>query len=161
MKKGLMALSGLLDKAEAHLKEAGKSEESLLGLRLAPDMFPFVKQVQLVSDQAKAFVARIQGVDPVSMPDTEATIAELKARLIKTIELLDAVKPEEIDGKEGAEVHLPYFKDQHLNGYHYAFEYIIPNFFFHLSIAYALLRADGVEIGKMDYIGSLSLQADA
>ena len=91
MKKGLNALSGLLDKAETHIREAGKSDADLLALRFAPDMFPFVKQVQVTCDQAKVFPFRIKGEMPPSFPDTEASIAELKVRIQKTIEILDAV----------------------------------------------------------------------
>ena len=160
-KKGLTALSGLLDKAEAYLKEKGAPESELLEKRFAPDMFPFVKQVQLVSDQAKALAARLNGVDPVSMPDTETTIAELKERIAKTIAVLDAVKPEEVDGKETTEVRIKWFPGQHILGGHYAMEYILPNFFFHLTTAYDLLRAEGVQIGKGDFIGGLSLRDDA
>jgi len=160
-KKGLTALSGLLDKAESYLKEKGAPESELLEKRFAPDMFPFVKQVQLVSDQAKALAARLNGVDPVSMPDTETTIAELKERIAKTIVVLDAVKPEEVDGKEATEVRIKWFPGQHILGGHYAMEYILPNFFFHLTTAYDLLRAEGVQVGKADYIGGLSLRDDA
>jgi hypothetical protein len=160
MKKGLAALSALIDKAAAHLAETGKSEADLLGKRFAPDMFPLVKQVQLVSDQAKAFVARVQGKDPVSMEDTETTLAELKERLAKTIAILDDVNPEDIDGKEEFKVRLKYFEGKYINGYHYAMEYVVPNFFFHLTTAYDLLRNEGVAIGKADYIGDLSLQDD-
>ncbi|HVX90418.1 MAG TPA: DUF1993 domain-containing protein [Candidatus Paceibacterota bacterium] len=160
-KKGLSALSGLLDKADAFLKEKGLPEADLLQKRLAPDMFPFVKQVQLVSDQSKGFAARIQGRDPVSMEDTEASIAELKERIAKTIAVLDAVKPEDIDGKEDTEIRIKWFPGQHILGGHYALEYVLPNFFFHLTTAYDLLRAEGIQIGKADFIGALSLRDDA
>ncbi len=156
----IKALSGLLDKADAYLKEKGIAESDLLQKRFAPDMFPFVKQVQLVSDQAKGFVARIQGKDPVSMEDNETSIAELKERLAKTLAVLEAVKPEDIDGHENDRVKLSYFADKHLTGLHYATELLIPNFFFHFTTAYDLLRAEGVQIGKGDFLGTISLRAD-
>ncbi len=161
LRKGLLALSALLDKAEVHLKETGGNEKALLEKRFAPDMFPLVKQVQITCDQAKVFPFRLAGQTPPSIPDTETTIAELKARIAKTVEILDATRAEDIDGKEEAQVTLPYFKDKHLTGFHYAFEYILPNFFFHLTTAYDLLRAEGVTIGKADYMGGLSLRDNA
>jgi hypothetical protein len=160
-RKGLAALSAILDKAEMHLKDAGKSEAELLAKRFAPDMFPLTKQVQVACDQAKGFAFRLKGEQPPAIEDTETTIAELKARIQKTIDILDTVKPEDVDAKEGSEVRLPYFPNMHLTGFHYAFEYVIPNFFFHLTTAYDLLREEGVTIGKADYIGGLSFRQDA
>ncbi len=161
LRKGLLALSALLDKAEAHIKETGGDEKILLEKRFAPDMFTLMKQVQITCDQAKSFPFRIRGEQPPAIADTETTIAELKARIVKTLEIVDAVKAEDIDGREDAQVTLPYFADKHLTGFHYAFEYILPNFFFHLTTAYDLLRAEGLTIGKADYMGGLSLRDNA
>jgi hypothetical protein len=161
MKKSLTALSALLDKAAAHLAEEGKSEADLLNKRFAPDMFPFVRQVQLVSDHAKGLIARLGAKEAVSMEDSETSLAELKERLAKTIAYLDTVRPEDVDGREEAKVVLKYFPGKHLNGFHYAVEYALPNFFFHFTTAYDLLRNEGVTIGKGDFIGGLSLRDDA
>ena len=95
------------------------------------------------------------------MEDTEASIAELKERIAKTVAVLDAVKPEDVDGKEETEIRIKWFPGQHIFGGHYALEYVLPNFFFHLTTAYDLLRAECVAIGKGDFIGGLSLRDDA
>jgi hypothetical protein len=160
MQKGINALSEILTKAEAWAKEAGKTEEELLALRLAPDMFPLGKQVQLVSDQAKAFVARIQGKDPVSMEDTEGSFAELRERLAKTLSILNDVKPEDIDSNEDSKVVIKFFPGKHILGYDYATTYILPNFFFHLTTAYGILRHAGLTIGKQDFMGGLPFHDD-
>ncbi len=157
-RKALTVLSNLLDKAAQHIKETGETEAALLDRRLIADMFPLVKQVQSTCDNAKFFPFRIAGTTPPSFPDTETTIAELQERIKKTIEILDGVKPEDVDGKENAEVVLPFFEGKHLTGFHYAFEFLLPNFFFHFTTAYDILRASGVQIGKNDYLGGLPLQ---
>lgn len=159
MKKSLLALSKLLDKAAEH--GGGAAEAELLEKRFAPDMFPLVRQVQIACDQAKGFPFRLKGEEPPAIEDTETTLAELKERIAKTTAILDSVAAKDVDGKENAEVRLKYFPGKHLTGFHYAFEYAIPNFFFHLTTAYDLLRAHGVSIGKGDFIGGLSLRDDA
>ena len=134
----------------------------LLQSRLAPDQFPFVRQVQSASDAAKGLAPRLNGQTPPSLPDSEQTMEELKARIDKTIEILKAIKPEEIEGKEDyMGVVLPFMLDKKLNGFSYAIELVVPNFYFHLITAYAILRHNGVDIGKSDYIGSLPLTNEA
>jgi hypothetical protein len=155
--KALTNLSSCIDKAVIHAQNKKFDANTLLQSRLAPDQFPFVRQIQLASDAAKGFAPRLNGQQPPSLPDTEQTIEELKARIDKTIEILKAVKPADVDGKEDyTDVVLPFMPDKKLNGFSYAIELVVPNFYFHITTAYAILRHNGVEIGKQDYIGSLT-----
>ncbi len=156
--KSLKALDAILVKAEAFLQEKGLSEASLLDLRLAPDMFPFKKQVQIVCDNAKGAAARLAGMDVPSHPDTEEHLAELRARIAKTLEFLATV-PESAFADAGTrQITLPYFPGTFMTGFDYAREYALPNFFFHLTTAYAILRKEGMSLGKADYMGALPFQ---
>ena len=156
--KNLKNLSAILDKGVMHAENKKFDANTLLTSRLAPDQFPFVKQVQLASDAAKGLAARLNGKEPESIADTESTIEELKARIDKTIAILDAVKPEDIDGKEDVKVTLARFPGKFITGFDFATQFAIPNFFFHVTTAYAILRHNGVEIGKGDFLGSISFQ---
>ena len=166
--KALRALSKILDKAEAHA--AGKASErhpaekhqsALLNDRLVFDQFNFTRQVQVACDNAKLGVARIGALEAPAFPDTEQTFEELKTRVEKTIAFLESVKPEALIGKESATVKLPYYKDKHFTAFDYATEYLIPNFYFHVTTAYSILRKAGVTLGKRDYMGNLTLEDDA
>jgi len=164
MKKALGALSGLLDKTVEHAKSkenqrfpASAFETALLNDRLIFDQFPLVRQVQIACDNAKGLAARLSGKENPKHDDTEKTVAELKARIEKTIAFLDSTKPEDIAGKEGVQVTLPYFPGKFMTGFGYVTEYAIPNFYFHVTTAYAILRKNGLEIGKNDYLGGLPL----
>ncbi len=139
-----------LDKALAQ----GKSEAELMEARLAPDMFPFSRQIQIVSDAAKSGVARLAGMEPPSMPDTETSFAELKARLQKTIAFIESVDPKSFEGGEDREVVLKFPNGQgyRFTGREFLTKFALPNFYFHCTTAYALLRANGVEIGKPDFL---------
>jgi uncharacterized protein len=152
----LGSLSKILQKAAAHA-EAKKIEPAvLLGARLYPDMFPLTRQVQLVTDHAKGSVARLAGVDIPSYPDTEATFEELQARLAKTVEFLKSFKPAQIDGSEEREIVLTIGgQKMPLKGQTYLVHFALPNFYFHATTAYAILRHSGVEIGKRDFMGAL------
>jgi hypothetical protein len=161
MMKSLKALSGILNKLEAHATSkqlewhpAGMQEEALLSSRLISDQFPFVRQVQVACDNAKGGAARLAGIEAPKFEDNEKSVAELKARIDKTIEFLKSIKPEQIIGQESREVTLPYWPDKKMNAFGYAFEYLMPNFYFHVTTAYAILRKNGVDLGKADYIGS-------
>lgn len=155
--KALTNLSNCLDKAVAHAEAKKFDPQTLLQSRLAPDQFPLVRQIQLASDAAKSFAARLNGQEVPSIADTEATVEELKGRIAKTIEILNMVKPEDVDGKEDvANIKLPYLPGM-LTGFEYAIGLTIPNFYFHIVTAYAILRHNGVDIGKTDYIGSLDI----
>ena len=162
MMKALGALSGLLDKLDAHAKNkqlewhpAGMQEEALLNSRLISDQFPFVRQVQVACDNAKGGAARIAGIEPPKFEDTEKTVADLKARIDKTIEFLKTIKPEQIIGQEARKIVLPFWKDKEMTAFGYVTGYLIPNFYFHVATAYSILRTNGVQIGKADYIGPM------
>ncbi len=162
MLKGLQALSKIFEKAVAHADTKKTSwatfEDGLLHDRLIFDQFPFVKQVQVACDNAKNGIARLAGVETPKFEDNEKTFDELKLRVDKTVSFLKTIKPETVIGKEGVKVTLPYFPGKHMTGFEYATEYLIPNFFFHITTAYAILRKNGVDLGKMDYFGDLPLK---
>ena len=152
----LSSLSGVLDKAAAHAAARKIEPSVLLNARLYPDMFPLVRQVQLTADFAKGTAARLAGIEPPKYPDTETTIDELKARLAKTTEFLKGLKPAQIDGSEAREITLPIGgQSMTFKGQPYLVNFALPNFYFHATAAYAILRHCGVEIGKRDYIGAL------
>lgn len=150
----LANLSAILDKAQAHA-EAKKLDPAVLGgLRLIADMFPLSRQVQIACDTAKGAVARLAGMDIPKHEDTEQTLAELKARIAKTLDFLGSVPASKIDGSEEREVVLKMRgQDVKLYGMQYLFGHAWPNFYFHLTTAYNILRANGVELGKRDFIG--------
>jgi hypothetical protein len=150
----LRNLSTLLDKAQAHA-EAKKIEPSALtSYRLYPDMFPLTRQVQIACDQAKGAVARLAGVDIPKHEDTEHTFEELKGRIAKTIAFVESLKPAQIDGSEEREVVLKLRAgEQRFTGLQYLLGFAYPNFYFHLTTAYNILRHNGVEIGKRDFVG--------
>lgn len=154
--KMLGGLKGVLEKAKAH----GAGEAALLADRLAPDMFPFAKQVQVACDNAKGCAARLSGAEPPKMEDTEQSLDELIARVDATLAYLETVSEEQYAAAKAGEVRvtLPYFPGQFMTGFDYAREYAIPNFFFHIAMAYALVRKNGVAIGKADYINGVPLQ---
>lgn len=156
--KSLAALDEILVKADAFLKEKGLEESSLLELRLAPDMFPFKKQVQMICDNAKGASARLAGMDVPSHEDTEQSLNELRARIEKTLDFLATIPESAFENAADRQITLPYFPGKYMTGIGYASEYAVPNFFFHLTTAYALLRKEGLAIGKADYLGGLPLK---
>jgi hypothetical protein len=151
----LRNLSAILDKAQAHA-EAKKLDPAVPGgLRLIADMFPLARQVQIACDTAKGAVARLAGVEIPKFEDTEKTIPELKARIAKTIEFVASVPAAKIDGSEEREVVLQMRTgDMKFNGLQYLMGHAYPNFYFHCATAYNILRANGVEVGKKDFIGT-------
>ena len=163
MLRALENLSGILDKAAAHA-DARKLdwmnfEEALLGARLVFNQFPFIRQVQVACDNAKGAAARMSGVEAPKMEDTEKTIAELKARVDKTLEYVKSVKPEAIIGRENEMIEMPvYFNGKKMVGYDYSVYYAMPNFYFHMATAYSILRANGVELGKSDFLGDVPMK---
>ena len=153
----LNTASHLLDKAEAFVKERGIHEHELLQAALAPDMFNFTRQIQIVSDNAKGYLAKLAGKDPVSMPDTESTIAELKTRIQKTKEIVQGFSGTDFNTADQARIAYSWLGGKHFLGKEFVEDFAIPNMFFHLSVAYAILRNQGVQVGKMDYIGEVKL----
>jgi len=159
-KNMLQSLNHLLSKGAKYAIEHGISEETLLGNRLAPDMFPLAKQIQIATDGAKGCVARLCGIEAPVMEDTETTVAELHERIAKTLTFIESITPSHFDGAEKRKVVLKYFPGKHFLAQDYLTQYALPNFFFHMTTAYGLLRSMGVDIGKADYIGHLNLQND-
>jgi uncharacterized protein len=156
---GLNALSAVLDKAAAQA-EAKKIDPSvLLNSRLSPDMFPLVRQVQVASDQAKNGAARLAGVDAPRYEDNETTIDQLKARLAKTVAYLKTLDRTQIDAAADREIVFPLGPNKgHMKGSDYLNHFVLPNFYFHLTAAYAILRHCGVDIGKRDFMGAIPLK---
>ena len=144
-----------LDKAEAHA-QAKKFEPAVyLGARLAPDMLPLTKQIQIACDGAKFGVSRLAGVDAPKFDDTEASIAELRERVRATLAFIESVPASKIDGTEDKDVVVPRRDgSMTLKGELYLKHFVLPNLFFHVTTAYALLRHNGVELGKMDFLGA-------
>ncbi|HKT30913.1 MAG TPA: DUF1993 domain-containing protein [Gammaproteobacteria bacterium] len=150
----LTNLSAILKKGEAHAQARKIDPAVLVNARLYPDMFPLTRQIQIASDQVKGCASRLAGQEPPSYPDTEQTFAELYARIDKTITHLKSFKPAQIDGSEERPIELKQ-RDRtiHTKGREYLLERVYPNFFFHVTTAYAILRHNGVEIGKGDFLG--------
>ncbi len=144
-----------LDKARAHAKQRNFDENNYLGLRLAPDMLPLVRQVQIASDAAKGAMARLSGQDMPKWADDEASWDDLRARIQKTIDYVGSFNPAQIDGTETKAITVPRRVGDPLQFEGEAFlkHYAMPNFYFHLTVLYALLRHAGVDLGKWDYLG--------
>jgi hypothetical protein len=152
----LASLSAILEKGEAHALARKIEPSVLLNTRLTPDMFPLVRQVQLTTDFAKGGAGRLAGVELPKFPDTETSIAELKARIAKTVDFLETLKPAQIDGSESREITIPIGGQPHkFTGQNYLLRFALPNFYFHHTTAYAILRQCGVGIGKRDFLGAL------
>ncbi|OJF92977.1 DUF1993 domain-containing protein [Pararhizobium antarcticum] len=155
--RGLTVLSTLLTKAEAHAAETGVSVESLVSARLVEDMLPLSGQIQRVSDTAKNTVGRLMTIAAPSFPDTEATFAELKARVEKTLAFLQTITAQDLEGSDTRDISVKFGKlELTLSGSDYVLKFAIPNFFFHVTTAYDILRAQGVPVGKADYLGAYS-----
>jgi hypothetical protein len=152
----LSALNDVLGKAEAHIEGKKVDPAVLLQTRLALDMFPLVRQVQIACDFANSVTARLASVAVPAYDDSEQTVAQLKARIARTVATLDSMNEAQFAGSESLEIVLrpgtP--KEKKLTGRAYLLAYGLPQFFFHVTTAYNLLRHNGVEIGKKDYMGS-------
>ncbi|MDB5615680.1 MAG: hypothetical protein JWQ22_3333 [Devosia sp.] len=150
----LTNLLAVMDKAEANATERKFATAVLFDMRLSPDMIPFSGQVMIAPDHAKGCVSRLAGRDIPSWPDTETSFEELRARIQKALDLLATIKPSDLEGSEARDVTLKLGgKDVVMNGLTYVTERALPNFFFHVTTAYAILRHGGVPVGKRDYIG--------
>ncbi|WP_437279767.1 DUF1993 domain-containing protein [Sorangium sp. So ce375] len=148
-------LSAILKKAVAYAEAKKIEPRVLLDGRLAPDMLSFTRQIQIATDSAKGCGARLAAVDVPKFEDNEASFEELQARVAKTIAFLNSLRPEQIDGSEDREVTIP-TRDQPMQfkGLPYLLNFALPNFYFHVTTAYAILRHNGLDIGKMDYLGA-------
>jgi hypothetical protein len=151
----LRNLSAILDKGQAHCEAKKIDPLVMCGMRLIADMFPLSRQVQIACDTAKGAVARLAGLEVPKHEDTEQNFAELKQRIAKTIDFVLSVNPEKIDGAEERMVTLRLGgRDVSYSGLQYLLGHAWPNFYFHVTTAYDILRANGVELGKRDYIGT-------
>ncbi len=147
-------LSKIIDKATAHAETKKIDPAVFINARLAPDMYPLSRQVQIVSDVVKGCAARLSGVQVPGYEDNETTFLDLQIRIAKTVEFLKSVNAAQIDGSEDRTVTLKlHGKDTHFAGQPYLLYFVLPNLYFHISMVYAILRHNGVEIGKMDFLG--------
>jgi hypothetical protein len=155
-KQMLTALSDVLAKAEAHATAKNIEPDALLQARLFPDMFQLIRQVQISADFAKGVSARLAGIEPPKFDDTEKTFADLQALIAKTLAFISSVSPELINGQEDREIvtrqGTP--KEKRFDAQTYLLGYGLPQFFFHITTTYAILRHNGVEVGKRDYMGA-------
>ena len=150
----LTNLSAILTKAEANAAARKIEPRVLLGMRLFPDMFSLVQQVQLSTDFAKGAAARLAGIEVPKYPDEESSFEELQQRIRKTLEFIKRVKPAEIDGSEQREIKLTLAgQSVTFSGQDYLLFFALPNFYFHVTTVYAILRHGGLEIGKRDFVG--------
>ena len=150
----LKSLSAILAKAQAHCEARKIDPLVMTGSRLYPDMFPLVRQVQIACDTAKGAVARLAGVEIPKHEDTEKTFEELRARIQKTLDFIATVKPAQVDGSEEKEIVIKTpSRELRFNGAQYLLGFAHPNFYFHAATAYDILRHNGVEIGKTDFLG--------
>ncbi len=154
--RGLTNLSVIIDKAAAHA-EAKKIDPVVLAqARLFPDMFPLARQVQIACDTAKGAAARLAGIEMPKHEDTETTLAELKQRIAKTVDFVQSVKAGQFAGAESRSIEIKTpNRTLSFTGLSYLNQFVLPNFYFHESISYAILRHNGVEVGKNDYLGAI------
>jgi len=156
---GLNALSGVLDKTAAYAAAKKIDPSVLLNYRLAPDMFALVRQVQVACDQAKNGAARLAGVEPPKFEDNETTIEQIKERLAKTVAFLKTLDAKAMDASAEREITFPLGPAKgHMNGSDYLNHFVLPNFYFHLTAAYAVARHCGVEVGKRDFLGAIPIR---
>jgi uncharacterized protein len=153
----LKQLLGLLDKGVAYAEQKKFDASVLVNARLAPDMHPLSKQIQIISDTAKFGVARLSGIDAPKFEDNEKTIDELKARIRKTLDFVQSASASAFEGGEDRDVKIALpNRTLEMNGLTYLRGWLLPNFFFHVSMVYAILRHNGVDVGKRDFLGDLT-----
>jgi uncharacterized protein len=149
-------LAAILDKAAIHSETKKVDPKVLPAARLIIDMLPLSAQIQIACDTAKGAAARLAGIDVPKHEDTEATLNELKARIVKTLEFIKGIKPEQLQGAETREIVLQFPQNTlKFSGVNYLTNFVLPNFFFHVTMAYALLRKNGVDLGKRDFLGPI------
>jgi uncharacterized protein len=156
---GLTALSGVLDKAAAFAAAKKVDPAVLLGYRLAPDMFALARQVQVACDQAKNGTARLAGVEPPKFEDNETTLDQLKERVAKTVAFLKTLDAKAIDASADRDITFPLGPSKgQMKGGDYLNHFVLPNFYFHLTAAYAIVRHCGVDVGKRDFLGAIPIK---
>jgi hypothetical protein len=156
LKQMLTALGDVLNKAESHATARKIEPDALLQARLYPDMFPLVRQVQIAVDFAKGLASRLAGIEAPSFEDNDQGFADLQAKLVKVLAFLASIDAAQIDGQENREIVLRpgTEKEKRFTGQSYLLSYGLPQFFFHVTTAYAILRHNGVDIGKRDFMGA-------
>lgn len=155
--RGLRNLSAILAKAETYAQARSIDPAVLIGARLAPDMFPLSRQIQIATDTAKGCAARLAGVEIPAFEDTESTFDELQQRIAKTIAFIETIPPQQLEAAASREIQLKLRgREVTFTAQAYLFTFVIPNFYFHMTTAYGILRHNGVELGKPDYLGALS-----
>lgn len=159
MKKMLGQIDKWLDAAAAHAQAKSFDPSVFIGLRLAPDQLPFVRQIQITCDTAKLGAARLTGKDAPSHPDTEQTLEELHTRIHAVIVWLDGFSASDFEATSARTVSTARWEGKVMTGADYFIEHVVPNFYFHATTAYSILRHNGVNLGKRDYLGTLSLRA--
>jgi hypothetical protein len=147
-------LAAILDKAATHADVKRVDPKTLPAVRLIVDMLPLSAQIQIACDTAKGAAARLAGIEIPKHEDTESTIPELKARVAKTLDFIKSIKPEQMQGAESRDIELKFPSGTlKFTGINYLTNFVLPNFFFHMTMTYALLRKNGVELGKRDFLG--------
>lgn len=151
----LGAISEILRKAEADAEQRGIDQAVLLNSRLAPDMFPLVRQVQIATDMAKACCSRLAGLEVPKWEDNETSFAELRERIERALAHMRAFVPDQLNGSEDRDIELLIGgQTMHFKGLPYLHFFVLPNFYFHLSMTYAILRHNGLQVGKRDFLGA-------
>ncbi len=158
MKKQLTQMETWFEKATAYAKTRSFEPNVFLELRLAPDQFPLSRQVQMACDTAKLGAARLTGKDAPSNPDTEKTFDDLRGRIQSTLKYLDGFTAKDFEGADKRSVTQPRWEGKTMTGHDYFLEHVVPNFFFHTTHVYAILRHNGVDVGKKDYLGTLTMR---
>lgn len=155
--RGLNNMSAILDKAIAHAAAKKIDPATLAQLRLFPDMHPLTRQVQIACDTAKGAAGRLAGIEAPKHEDSEATLPELKARIAKTLDFLKTVTPAQVDGDEARPIEIKFPSGSwKFTAKSYVVDFVLPNFYFHDAMVYALLREGGLEIGKGDFLGAIT-----
>ena len=161
-RRALDNLGTLFAKAADHFAAQDTAEADWLGASLAPDMFPLTRQIQVATDGVTSFAARLAGKEAPSMPDTETSVAELKARIAKTIAYLDSIAPASINGREDAEIIVTVpTVSIYFTGASYVRDFGLPNLFFHCVTAYAIMRHKGAPLGKIDFLGPIDARPNS
>lgn len=156
--KMLGNLKAWMQEAEAYAQERGFEVDVLVNARLCPDQFSFARQVQSSCDNVKFVAARLSDTEPPKNPDTEASFAELHARIDATVAFVEGIPAEAYAGAEGKELFLPFLRGASVMSEDYVFEFVLPNTYFHLTSAYSILRHNGVKLGKRAYLGHMNIR---
>lgn len=157
--KMLTNLDLILDKAAAYAEAKKFNSEVLLNARLAPDQFHLIRQVQIACDTVKLGVARLTGKTAPVHEDNETSLAELKARIHDVLAFLSSMNPQDFEGAKERSISQPRWEGKYLTGFEYAVQHAVPNLYFHITTAYAILRHNGVDLGKKDYLGAMPFKS--